>query len=460
MLEMAAMTEHPASGRLQKFMAGDLSPDENRIVVRHLVAGCDECTQTTTQLWEIEVTGRAGPKASEAEYEHAFDRAWDRAARVHAQVEVERGMAEELCRELLRLSPLQRRMLVRNDARFQTLALSDAVIAATEGTTFDDVGEACNQAELAREIAEQLAPMIYGEGNVADAKASAWANYANALRNSSDYAGAVQAIQTARIYLDEGTGDPLRKSKFLAHLGSLLWSKGRMSEALSAYRELEAIYLKLGDTHMVGRVQLKKAIVHHKSREPEMAIPLLLKAIELLDPARDPRRQTIALHNLILALVAADRPQEAARHLERLGQMHREQGDRLSLVRFRWLEGRLAYALGDLETAQECYANVRDSFIELEIGIEVAKASLDLAQVLFDRGDLTATRLRLKEAIPILKALEVPSETTAAMAFLEKSIRLEAAGAELIRQTAEFVRRAQADPSIRFRPSELTAAAL
>ena len=136
--------------------------------------------------------------------------------------------------------------------------------------------------------------------------------------------------------------------------------------------------------------------------------------------------------------------------------MHAEQGGQLNLVRFRWLEGRLAQALGDLEGARRCYGDVRDSFIELEIGIDVALASLDLSEVLFDLGDLSGAQQRLTEAIPILKALEVHAEATAAMAFLEESIRTEAAGAELIRQTADFVRRVQSDPSIRFQPSELT----
>lgn len=452
------MTGHPSKSRLERFMHGELPPEQNREVVRHLVRGCDDCTRITAPLWEIAVTGRAAEAAEASEYEAAFDRAWQRAASAHAEIETERDNAEALCRELLQVSPHQQRLKVRNDPRLHTLAVCDAVIAAAESSAFDDAAEARNRAELAREITDRLDPARYGAGNVADAKASAWASYANALRNASDYSSAVRALETARMYLDEGTGDPARKSKFLAHLGSLLTAKGHMNEALSAYRQLEAIYARLGDRHMIGRVQLKKAVVHHKSREPEKVIPLLEKAIGLLDPARDPRRQTIALHNLILALIEAGRPEEAVEHVGRLRHMHAEQGGRLNLVRFRWLEGRLAYALGDLEEARRCYGDVRDSFIDLEIGIDVALASLDLSQVLFDLGDLHGVQERLTEAIPILKALEVHAEATAAVAFLEESIRAEAAGAELIRQTADFVRRVQRDPSIRFQPSEVASA--
>ncbi|MCP4204605.1 MAG: hypothetical protein GY769_22075, partial [bacterium] len=198
-------------------------------------------------------------------------------------------------------------------------------------------------------------------------------------------------------------------------------------------------------------------VVHHKSREPEKVIPLLRKALELLDPARDPRRQTIVRHNLMAALLEADRPHEAKRYLEALRRMHREQGGQLNTLRFHWLEGRLAYATGDLDKARSLFTEVRNSFIEWEIGIDVALIPLDLAQVLFDENELTETQRRLNEAIAILKSLGVHAEARAALAFLEDAIRVQEAGTALIRQTAAFIRKAENDPSIRFRPSEVTA---
>ncbi|MFQ5527665.1 MAG: tetratricopeptide repeat protein [Thermoanaerobaculia bacterium] len=451
------MSHHSAQSRLEQFMKGELSPSENREVVRHLVSGCAACSETTTALWEVTVTGRQAPRPDVAEYDRAFDAAWKRAAANYEQIVREREVAAALCAELFRLSPHQQRLRVRNDSRFQTLAVCDAMIAATEETKFDDAAVACNQAEVAREITQFLDVSRYGAGTVADVKASAWAAHANALRNSSDYTGAVRALETARMYLDEGTGDPERKAGYLAHLGSLLIARSRVDEALAAYRELETTYSRLGDHHMVGRVQLKKAFAYGKKREPEREIRLLTRALSLLDPARDPRRQTIALHNLVLALIDVGRPQEASLHIDQLRALHRDQGGRLNLVRFHWLEGRLAHALGELEEAQFCYTHVRDSFIELEIGADAALASLDLAQTLFDRAQLSEAQERLSEAIPILKALDVQAEAMAAIAFLEQTIQTQAEGSEIIRQTAAFIRKAQTDPTLRFRPVELFA---
>ena len=140
--------------------------------------------------------------------------------------------------------------------------------------------------------------------------------------------------------------------------------------------------------------------------------------------------------------------------MTKLRRLHAEQGDRLNLLRFRWLEGRLAYSKDDLDLAERLFAKVRTAFIELEIGIDVALVSLDLAEVLWHQGSGQKAQSRLQEAIPILGALGVHAEAIAAMAFLEHAVRIETASRELIRQTAAFVRRVQRDPTARFSATE------
>ncbi len=449
---------HPSTTSLERFMSGDLSPIENRDIVRHLVAGCSSCTEETTRLWDVVITGRSAPVPPPEAYERAFDRAREKAAATYSQLLREKDAAAARCLELLRLAPQQQQMLVRNNPSFQTLSLCDAVLTSLEDTLFDDAAAAVNLANVAQQIAEHLEVSVYGAANIADAKARASTLAARAFRETSDYEAAERALRTARAHLDEGTGDPTEKAKFLSSLGSLLTARRRSHEALKVYDELETLHSKLGDRHMVGRVQLKKAFTHAKLQEPEAVIELLHRSIELLDPARDPRRQTIALHNLVLALVESGRPEEAKQHIDELRRLHTEQGGHLNQVRFRWLEGRLAYALGESNTAEDCFATARTEFIELEIGIDVALASLDLAQVLFDRGDLDQAQERLTEAIPILQALGVQPEARAALAFLGQALQVRAAGAKLIRRTAAFVRRVQVDPSARFRPEEILSA--
>ena len=449
------MPEHPSSQRLELFMTGGLVPGESPAIMRHLVAGCSKCVTTTSHLWEVLVTGRKAHRPAPEEYEAAFDRAWIRAQEVHELLRLERERAKTLSQELLELPPRQQRLRVRNDRRYQTLPLCQALIEASKSAIFDDAATASHLADLARGIAGDLNAHRYGAAIVADARADAWATYANAVRETSDFEQAEDALRAARAHLEEGTGNPEEKAKYLNSLANVLIERGRLDESLATLRELETIYSHLDNLHMLGRVQVKRAFVMVKKREPEKAIQLLTRALELLDPVTDPRRQEIALHNLVVALIAADRLEEADSHMTELRRLHADQGGRLMLLRFRWLEGRLAYAKADLPAAQRLFAEVRSGFIELEIGIDVALVSLDLAEVLWHQGKGQDAQEKLQEAIPILRALGVHAEALAAMAFLEHAVRLETASRELIRQTAAFVRRVQSDPTARFSATEL-----
>lgn len=437
-------------------MAGESSRPDNAAILKHLVSGCSECSAITSRLWEERVTGRHAPRAPTEQYEAAFDRAWFRATQIKETLRLEHQAAEELIAEFLDISPTQQFLRIRNDPRYQSLPLARLLCERSKSAIFDHASTAAHLAQLAREIIENIDESRYGAAIVADARADALATYANAARENSDFEDAEFALRAARKYLDEGTGDPAEKANYLGSLSNLLIGRGRLDEALTSLRELEAIYVRLGDRHMLGRVQLKRAFALHKMGAFDAEIQVLHRALELLDPARDPQRQVVVLHNLVVALIDADRCDEAVKYLEPLRQRHQEQGDRLNLVRFRWLEARLAYGRNDLDTAVSLFSEVRSRFIELEIGFDVALASLDLAEVLWLQGRADETQARLLEAIPILEALGVHAEALAAMAFLQEAVRVETVSRTLIRETAAFLRRLQTDPSVRFSSADLS----
>jgi hypothetical protein len=49
----AGRATHPAKEVLQRFMAGRLTPEEVRVVVRHLLGRCPVCTRETRRLWRF-----------------------------------------------------------------------------------------------------------------------------------------------------------------------------------------------------------------------------------------------------------------------------------------------------------------------------------------------------------------------------------------------------------------------
>lgn len=50
--EVEGVSWHRECALLARFLAGGADPEENRIVVRHLLGGCEACLQVTRRFWE------------------------------------------------------------------------------------------------------------------------------------------------------------------------------------------------------------------------------------------------------------------------------------------------------------------------------------------------------------------------------------------------------------------------
>ena len=48
-----SMRDHPDPRLLERFMRGELSGPACRIIVRHLLAGCPQCSRVTGRLWSF-----------------------------------------------------------------------------------------------------------------------------------------------------------------------------------------------------------------------------------------------------------------------------------------------------------------------------------------------------------------------------------------------------------------------
>jgi hypothetical protein len=58
--------EHPTRADLLRFLLGTTSRQENRLIVRHLLANCPACTAALSQMWKEPIAPTA--------YDQALDR--------------------------------------------------------------------------------------------------------------------------------------------------------------------------------------------------------------------------------------------------------------------------------------------------------------------------------------------------------------------------------------------------
>ena len=484
---------HLSKDALWRFMTGGLSSGEMRNVFGHLLRGCASCREQAREVWNIAVPAAAPPLPSliaarrdspearvvpaartepapgagspnEAAYDPVLDRVFSRIALEEAGIEVARKRAGELFEELMQHPPARQQLLVHNSARFRDRLLCERLLAASHDEGFREPARSRQLARIAVAVAERVADACADtavESSIpaqsdalAGLRARAWAQLGNALRIGSDLDGAAAAFRSAEALL---AAHPrlglLDKARVLDLKASLCKDRRQFPEAARLLDRVIAIYQRLGQSNLTGRALAQKGMLLLHTRDREGCMALLRRALELIDPHENPRWHLIVRHNLISALVDDGKPREAFALLFHTRPLYLKMGDRMNLLRLRWLEGQVAQGLNRLEQAEAAYREVREAFVELEIEYDAALVSLDLATVLAQQGRATEMRRLAEEMLAFFESRQILPEAMAAFLVFCNAARMEQAGLALVQEVAAFLKQARHAPDLRFVPS-------
>ncbi len=251
------MEDYLFEGRMGRFVKTELSRDENRQVVRRLLAGSLRApSQTQTDRSSLAGRGEA------VRYDEAFRRTEAHLTDAHERIQRERQLAAVQWASLDGHPQARRLILVRNDERLCHWGLFDLLLEKSREAVEADAAAAVGLAELALAVAERLDPGTYGEERIADFKTAALAALGDARRRAGDFAGARLAFQQARINLEMGTGDLLEEAGLLGGLVKLLCDLGEYGKAAQSLEKASALYRRIGDAPLtqvkVPRPEKKK----------------------------------------------------------------------------------------------------------------------------------------------------------------------------------------------------------
>jgi tetratricopeptide (TPR) repeat protein len=386
-------------------------------------------------------------------YDEAIDRVYRTILERETDVARERSRGRELFKELACHPPARQGLLVANSLRFRSRALGEVLLEHAHEAGFSDPVRASELARLAVTLAGLLVDPIGGEtgGEGIDGLlARAWAQLGNALRIRCDFAGAEQAFETASGLLESGRVSALETARVLDLQASLKREQRRFDEAAALMDRVVALYRKLGQKALLGSALKQKSMVCGESGDLEGEIALLRRALELLSPDREPRPFLAARHNLISALCEAGRPRDAFALLFHTRPLYLKQGDRMNLLRLRWLEGTVALGLQRHEQAAVAFHEVREAFLELGLDYDAALASLDLTEVYALQGRTADVRRLAEEMLEVFQVRNIHREALGALAVLQQAARLERAGIVLVRDVASFLKRSRSRPDLRF----------
>lgn len=459
------MTElHPTLEALEGFVLGQLSPMEMREIARHLLTGCPQCQDATACLWEpdeledveslaLAELSEAGSESSSERYDEILDRVFERVVATESVVAEQRALGHKLFEELMQVPVERRILLVGNSTRFRNRMLCERLMEESYEARFGDLRRSAEMARLATLVADRLNLVDCGCQEVLDSvRARAWAHLGNAFRINQDLTGSEQAFTVAESLLEEGLVTLLDRARVLVLLSGLRRDQQRFAEAFQLLDRACVLYKRLGQWTLLGRTLLQKAVACGESGDGESEMRLLRRALDLIDPQEDPRVFLAARHNLILALNENGRSREAFALLFHTRPLYLKAGDRMNLLKLRWLEGLVALGLRRTDQAEAAFREVRQAFTELGLYYDMGLVSLDLASAYTLQGRTADVRQVAEETLAIFQAHNIHRGAMAALLVLTSAARVDQAGIGLVREVSEFLKRARANPNLQFSP--------
>jgi hypothetical protein len=187
--------------------------------------------------------------------------------------------------------------------------------------------------------------------------------------------------------------------------------------------------------------------------EFEAEINFYRTSLFLLDGCEEPRLLVLSQVNLIHSLHDSGRTAEAAALIPEARQVMLEVGRRADLLRLRWIEGKIAAALGHAAEAEEAYLEVSEGLVEDRAAYDAALVSLDLSALYAREGRAAEMKRIAAEILPIFQSCEVHREAIAALIVFQQAAEMEQLTLGLVEEVATFLDRVRTNPSLRFRDS-------
>src|SRR5262249_3019976 len=155
-----------------------------------------------------------------------------------------------------------------------------------------------------------------------------------------------------------GSGDPLLTGRIMDIHASLRMDERKLGDALDILGDLHRHYSACGETHLAGRALISRGIALHYDDRPREAVDSYWQGLAAIDRQREPKLVDQTNHALFTALVEAGEFHEARRLQLKSGLAQAFADDPLSLLKLRWVEGKIFAGTGKLRKAEEIFTEV------------------------------------------------------------------------------------------------------
>lgn len=296
--------------------------------------------------------------------------------------------------------------------------LCEALLQKSYEARFSDPKRMLNLAESAVGVAKHIKLEKYPwPGFAADLRARAFAELSNAYRVNDRLSDAEIALNRAKEFLGEGTGDHLLEAQVLDLEASLRTCQRRLKEAIALLDQVHSLHMEAGDLHLAGRALISKGSNVHYQGYARESVHFIQRGLQMLDSRRDPSLEIVGRMNRLDSLADAGEYHKAGLELLQSGLRKRLAGAPLNLLRLRWVEAKIHAGLGRPMKAERAFGEVRQEFARLGMGYDAALVGMDLAALWLRQGRAAQVRKLAKEMYMTFQDLCIPSEAARALYF-------------------------------------------
>jgi tetratricopeptide (TPR) repeat protein len=438
------MGEHYSLEEIEEGLSGRLPGEKSREILRHLMRGCPECQAAArNERRSLSASQSALSPDLSAAYNLVLDRAEDFARR---SASLPSGELKRFRKALALLESGDGVLALARtgDMAPKGVGVYEALLARSWAIRYDNPREMCHLAKVAVEVAHNLDSQPYGARRVADYAARAWGELANAYRIANRYRESEQAFSQAYEFFRQGSRDRRLLMRLLDLEASLLGTLREFGLALDRLTTLSDMYRAEGELHLAGRALITKALYLYYKGDSSKAYETLTEGLSLIDKDRDPSLMVATAVNQLLLMEDCGLFRDARIFLFKNRPWLSRTGHTLAL-KLRGIEGWISYGLGDLESAEIAFREVKKGFQEAGLGFARALMGLDLAMALMRQGRIPEAVQEGLESTEMFFSLNIQRELLGSVLFLEECFKSETLSLSAIEKTIRFLRRKQVE---------------
>lgn len=324
--------------------------------------------------------------------------------------------------DLIDATPPDQWPLLAADARLQTNAALERLGDEVRRRLDRNPREALALAELATTIADALPSTTYPAVTLAQIRAMAWKDRANALRFLGRYPETFQAVARAEEILEKHVALGLDRAVVDLVKALTLVDTGDFEAARAVAMTSGNVFLAHGDLTRAlyaGEIEGHALYEEHRYSEAHALFESLLHVAQV---ANDDQAEARCHHNLGYCAVHLDDYKAANIHFSEAIAKLTDLGQPVAAIRSQWGAGRVLIAKGQIETGLAYLYAARNSFLGADMYEEAALCALSIAETLLSRGEEENARRIVRDIAEQFRQSPLERRIMEAVAALEQQI--------------------------------------